>query len=296
MKIFLPVLLAATCAMADAPADFPYPVQYELGEAEFAPGDNITITEVRVTSSAITTNQTYSVDGTYTLASHEQANLCFYATTTQNVATPTDPQQTVRITNGSGTFHLVKAMTEEGYLHVTFYSISQGNGFGGVYFGQGQWVLKKKDWSYLSKPSEATGASKYAAPSFSGANQALYEYLGEPVAPPAGIDARYTSDGLSNAVQLAASQAGLSLQRIVIEDSEFPGVIAIVLPEGDIDKINNQIRAMAGYEYNGSISSSSCKVFNIVPYQAYPREAAQRIRHRLGLREQALFDKISGQQ
>ncbi|MGA2175802.1 MAG: hypothetical protein ABSH38_12560 [Verrucomicrobiota bacterium] len=296
MKNLLPVLLAATCAMADTPADFPYPVQFELGEAEFAPGDNITITQVRGTSAAITTNQTYCVDGTYTLASRDQANLCLFATTLQNVATPTDPQQTVRITNGTGTFHLVKTMTAEGYLHVTFYPVVRGSGFGGVYFGQGQWVLKKKGWSYLSNASDMGGASNSAVSSLAGANKALFEYLGDPVPPPSRLDARYTTDGLSNAVQLAASKAGITLKRMVIDDSEFPGVIAIVVPEGDSAKIDDQLRAMAGYEYNGSVSSSTCKVFNLVPWRAFPTDVVKRIGRRLGLREQVLYDKTSAQQ
>ena len=289
MKKLLPMLLAATCALADSPADFPYPVPFELGEVEFAPGDSITITQVRGTSAAITTNQTYCVDGTYTLASQDQADLCLFATTTQATSAPIDPQQRVRITNGAGTFHLVKTMNEEGYLHLTMYAVSKGGGFGGVYFGQEPWVLGKKSWSYLNRSTDAPGAVNAA-----GANQSLIDYLGDPVPPPPGLDPKYTAEGLSNAVQLAANNAGLSLTHLVIDDSEYPGIIAIVIPKGDIDKINDQIKAMAGYEYNGSISSQTCKVFNMVPYRAYPSDAVQRIHHRLGLREQVLFDRVTG--
>jgi len=288
MKLLLPMLLAATCALAEPPAEFPYSVPFELGEAEFAPGDSITITQVRGTSVTITTNETYCVDGTYTLASQDQADLCLFVTTTQTNSTPIQAQQKVRITNGTGTFHLVETMTGEGYPHVTFYAVRQGNGFGGVYFGQAPWVLSKKSWSYLDKPVELAGARD-----LSDANQTLIEYLGEPVAPPSGLEAKYTTEGLSNAVLLAAGNAGLSLTHLVIDDSEFPGVIAIVIPGGDIDKINNQIRSMEGYEYTGSISSQTCKVFNIVPYKAYPSDVAQRIGRRIGLRRQVLFDRVS---
>jgi hypothetical protein len=291
MKTLLPMLLAATCALAGTPADFPYTVPFQLGEAEFAPGDNITITQVRGTSSAITTNHTYCVDGTYTLASREQANLCLFATTAHTNPASIDPQQTVHLTNGSGTFHLVKTMTEDGYLHLTFYPVSQGGGFGGVYFGQGQWVLRKKGWSHLNHVPDASRSNNS-----SGANQSLHEYLGDPVPPPPGLDAKYTTDDLSNAVERAASKAGLLLTRVVIDDSEFPGLIAIVIPDmprGNIDKINDQISAMAGYEYDGSISSSTCKVFNMVPWRAFPSNAVQRIHHRLGLREQVLYDRVT---
>ena len=128
MKRLLPMFLAATCALADGPADFPYLVPFELGEAEFAPGDNITITQVRGTSAAIGTNQTYCVDGTYTLASQDQADLSLFVTTAQANSTAIEPAQTVRITNGVGTFHLVKTMTQDGYLHITFYQVSHGHG------------------------------------------------------------------------------------------------------------------------------------------------------------------------
>ena len=83
---------------------------------------------------------------------------------------------------------------------------------------------------------------------------------------------------------------------MVIDDSEYPGVIAIVVQEGDSAKIDDQLRAMAGYEYNGSVSSSTCKVFNLVPWRAFPADAAKRISRRLGLREQVLYDKTSAQQ
>jgi hypothetical protein len=282
MKKLLPMLLAATCALAQTPADFPYLVPCELGEAEFAPGDNITITRVLGTSAAITTNQSFCVEGTYTLASRDQADLCLFVTTSQTNSTPIEPPQTVRITNGTGTFRLVKTMAEEGYPHVTFYTVPHGRGFGGVYFGQAPWILSKKGWSYLDKQADTAGA-----------NQTLCEYLGDPVPPPPGLNPQYTTEGLSNAVQLAASQAGLAFTRLVIDDSEFPGVIAIVIADGDIDKINPKIKAMAGYEYNGSISSSTCKVFNIVPYSAYPSDVAQRIGRRIGLRRQVLFDRVT---
>ncbi|HEY3864295.1 MAG TPA: hypothetical protein VGO59_20680 [Verrucomicrobiae bacterium] len=288
MKILLPMLLAATSAMVGVSAELPYSVPIELGDVEFAPGDSIVITEVRGTSPTITTNQTYSIDGTYTLASEEQADLSFYVTTVQAIVTSNEPQQIIHVTNGSGTFHLVKTMGQEGYPHVSFYSVSKGSGFGGVYFGQAPWVLTNKTWSYAKPSPELTDASNLRA-----ANQALYDYLGNPVPWPSKLDDKYTAAGVSNAIESAAAQGGLTLKQLVIDDSEFPPVAAIVIPNGDIDAINNPIRAIAGYEYNGSISTSTCKVFNIVPSRAYPSSASERIEHRLGLRREVLFDRVS---
>ena len=79
----LPALLSLTLALAawgatnDTAADFSSVVPFELGEAEFLPGDSITIQQVRGTSTTIRTGETYCVEGTYTLASKEKADLAF---------------------------------------------------------------------------------------------------------------------------------------------------------------------------------------------------------------------------
>jgi len=152
--------------------ELPQAVQYELGKSEFASGDDITILQVRGTSDSIKVGETYSVEGTYKLASQDKADLAFYATTmVASGPTPVDPQQHVEVMKGSGSFHLVKTMSEDGYLHVSFYPAKSGSDFGGVYFGQGDRVLR------------AGWRSSLSSASVSGPNQALLEYLGNPVVP-----------------------------------------------------------------------------------------------------------------
>src|ERR1051326_6458760 len=66
----------------DPAPDCPSTVQFELGDTEFEPGDSITIQEMRGSTDTIQTGGTYCVIGTYTLTSQDEADLSFYATTT----------------------------------------------------------------------------------------------------------------------------------------------------------------------------------------------------------------------
>ncbi len=273
--------------------DFPHAVPYELGDAEFAPGDNITIQQVRGTSETITTGGTYWVEGTYTLSSRDEADLAFYATTlSDSDPTPVDSRQCVRIKKGTGSFHLLKTLKEDGYLHLSFYPVPSGSDFGGVYFGQGNRVLRNKRFSRMDYPDNGEAPSV----SLSGPNQALLEYLGNPIEPATNMDARYAREGLSNAIQLAARGAGISLKKVAIDDSEFPFLVGVICGESDFLKLKEQIKKMDGYEYNGGTGSHTCNAFSIVPYRAYPSEASQHIHHRLVLRQQMFHDKLSARE
>jgi len=282
--------LSISCLLAQpAAGDLPHAVQFELGKSEFAPGDSITILQVRGTSEGITVGETYSVDGTYVLASHDAADLAFYATTVgASGPTPVDPQQHVKIKKGSGSFHLVKTMSQDGYLHVSFYPLESGSGFGGVYFGQRDRVLHA--WSHSG-----------SAVSLSGPNQALLEYLGNPVVPPVNMDVRYTKEGLTNAIQAAARNAGVTVKKMAIDDSEFPFISGVFCAGSDSIKLKEQFRKLDGYGYGGSVGndansdgSDTCNVFSLVPYKAYPEGTFRQIYHRLGLRQQVFYDQING--
>jgi hypothetical protein len=303
LATILPALLALWLAPAasagthDTTADFPVVVPFELGEAEFSPDDSITIQSVRGTSVTIRAGETYCVEGTYTLASKDEADLALFATTVSKVATRTDPSQMMRIKKGSGTFRLVKTMREEGYLHLSFYPGPAGNAFGGIYFGQGKWVLHHKGWSYRDQQTRSpdyttTGAATEQRVSLKGPNQAIFEYLGDPVEPPADLDAAYAKEGLIKAVQTAAQKAGITIKRVEIEDSEYPFLVGVICNDGDYSKLKEQFRKMAGYEYNGSVGSQTHNVFNLVPYRAFPPAVSERISHRTTLREQIFFRKI----
>ncbi len=291
-------VITTSCVLASSSGDLPYAVKYELGDQEFAPGDNITIQQVRGTSGTIATGGTYSVEGTYVLSSRDEADLGFYATSISNSGpTPVDENQHVRIKKGAGLFRMVKTMNEDGYLHVSFYS---GDAFGGVYFGQGKWVLRNKGWNYLEHSGNSGSAEKPA--SLSGPNQALLEYLGNPVEPPTNLDARYTKEGLINAIQLAARNAGITVKKVVIEDSEYPFLVGVICGGSDSVKLKDQIKKLDGYAYSGSIGndinsdgSDTCNAFSIIPSRAYPSGTSQRIYHRAWLRQQVFYDKLNAQ-
>jgi hypothetical protein len=164
LAITMTCTLAGAAAIDDTSGDLPHAVSYQLGDAKFAPGDNITIQQMRGTSDTITTGGTYSVEGTYTLSSKGEADLAFYATTVSaSGPTPVDPKQHIRIQKGTGSFHLVKTMNEDGFLHVSFYPVPSGSSFGGVYFGQGERVLRNNKFSIRDETGNSSSSEKPVA-------------------------------------------------------------------------------------------------------------------------------------
>jgi len=299
MLLSLGLALAASARTNETTTQFPVVLPFELGEAEFSPGDSITIQRVTGTSATLRTGEVYCVEGTYTLASRDEAQLSVSATTVRNVSTPVEPTQIMRVGKGSGTFRLVKTMWEEGYLHVSFSVWPHGSTFGGVYFGQGKWVLHHKGWSYLnqqtrSPDSTTTVAATGGAVSLAGPNRALLQYLGEPVEPPADLDAAYSKEGLIKAVQTAARNAGISLKRVEIDDSEFPFLVGVICKDGDYAQLTEQFGKMSPYEYGGSVGSHTHNALNLVPWRAFPQQASERISHRLGVRMQVFQAKLLG--
>lgn len=299
-KSKLITLLIAACAALPVLAqtnseDLPNLVQFELGDSGFLSGDSITIQEMRGTSDGFQPGETYSVTGTYTLASHDEADLCFYATTTNATSTPTDPAQCVHLTNGTGSFHLIKKMYEVGYLHVSFYSHT--GSFGGVYFGQGQWVLRNSHFDFTGASSQPAQAATSDAASTNSPNQALFEYLGNPVQPPADMNAAYTKEGLTQAVQSAAQAAGISLVNLQVDDSEFPFLVGVTFAKkGDEEKLKEQIFANAAYASSGGVGGDFSCAMNIVPSSAFPDGTRRSIYHRMTLREAVLCDKLTATQ
>ncbi|HYG36544.1 MAG TPA: hypothetical protein VEC99_17255 [Clostridia bacterium] len=293
------VTFSSIAAGNETPNDFPFNLQFELGAAEFAPGDNITIKKLRGTSNTIKAGESYCVEGTYTLTSKPEAELAFFATLLNPNPTPIEKKQIAIVKKGSGSFRLEKTMTEDGYLHVSFYPAAGGNCFGGIYFGQGKWVLRQKGFSHFDQTSSPTAQEQPDSPSasdqvsLSGPNRTLFEYLGDPVDPPAQMDPRYTQSGLSNAVQSAARKAGITLKRVTIDDSEFPFLIGINCLDGDFPKLEEQLKKMEGYEYHGSVGWATRYAINIVPWAASPPGTGQRVSRRSTLRQSILCDKIS---
>ena len=279
------VLAGEIGAAAEEPA-FPHVIAYELGDTEFAPGDAVEIQQVRGTLPTISTGGVYCVEGTYTLASKDEATLALFSTSkNQSGPTPVDAAQKMKVSKGSGTFRLIKRMNDDGYLHVSFYS---GNSFGGVYFGQGEGVLRHKSWSVL-RASQARTTRDWPAES---ANQALWHFLGEAVPPPAQMNPKYSVGGLSNAVVAAAQAAGVPAQ-VKIEGSEFPFLVGVICSRPSYARLMEELKKDKAYADQGSVGSETCQAMNIVPYPAFPSEASERISRRLTVRMQMFHERLS---
>jgi hypothetical protein len=138
-------LKAVASTTQSASSDFPHVVKFEQGATRFADGDRIAITEIRGTAETFSRGNIYLIKGTYTLGSHDRATLAAYITATEakNNFGHTLKVQHLKIDRGEGTFTLFLPMYSDGLPHVSFYSESDGNGFGGNYFGTGDSVLKE---------------------------------------------------------------------------------------------------------------------------------------------------------
>jgi beta-lactamase regulating signal transducer with metallopeptidase domain len=127
-------------------ADFPLVVHFEQGASKLLPGDRIDITEVRGTATTMTPGNVYWIKGTYTLTSHDRANLTINVTAAiaSEGTGSTLKTQSVEVTKGIGTFTLLYSMICKGWPHVSFYPAAEGGSdFGGTYFGTGEFVLKQ---------------------------------------------------------------------------------------------------------------------------------------------------------
>lgn len=140
-------------------------------------------------------------------------------------------------------------------------------------------------------------SARAAEPATAGPNKALYDYLGDPVAPPEKMDAAYTKEGLTHAMQAAAKAAGVTLVKLEIEDSEFPFLVGVICgSQQEMEKLKDEICRMPAYNYTGGVGGgrSASYAMNLVHYKAYPPGTDHRIEHRLSLREQIFFNRMHG--
>lgn len=125
-------------------------VSWELGATEFREGDGIVLERVSGDRSTLEVGGTYTVEGTYRLATEDEASLLLSITTRAPTGSKPIPEgASMRVSGGEGTFSLTVPIEEAGYPHVTFYG-EDGHPFGGVYFGEGDTLLREKSWSYLA--------------------------------------------------------------------------------------------------------------------------------------------------
>ncbi len=107
-------------------------------------GDNIKIQEVRGPSHTLVVGSTYEVQGTYKLVSQDKAILAVHVTTEgrprePRAGMPTEkhspqPNQTMIVEKGEGSFTLQIHLGAPGRIHVSFYPVQGGSGFAAANF------------------------------------------------------------------------------------------------------------------------------------------------------------------
>ncbi len=131
ISLFQTVCLSAVSA---EPAN----VAFAIGKQEFKPGDGIVIDQVRATSSTLKAGDKVTVRGHYLLASAPKASLGLFVTHRAPAGPDkTEKSQMTQVESAGGAFELSCEITYEGNIHVSFYSVSDGQAFGGVYFTVG---------------------------------------------------------------------------------------------------------------------------------------------------------------
>ena len=127
----------------------------------------------------------------------------------------------------------------------------------------------------------------------SSANAAIMAYLGDPVAPPANLDPKYTSDGLMAAFRQLCQNLGFKVQRLAVDQSEFPFLVyGIIEGRQSYNALKEGLSTMPGYAYSGSstgnANGSTYFALNMMPPKEYPRTLADAIHRRSMIRLQML--------
>ena len=292
------------CAHAGEDAietEFPHVIQPEFGASEFAPGDQIVIISVRGDRKHLEPGGRYVVEGTYTLGSAEGADVAWFSTSRgPSSSTPVSKDEQVKISQGSGHFRLKKTLLNDGWLHVTFYVDNHSHG--GIYFGEKGFektVLRQKGWSDFSKDSPRQNPDRRSESGENGelsgaVNAAIMAYLGNPVAAPADLDVKYTPTNLAAAFTALAKSAGWRIQRLAVDDAEFPFLVYGVLA-GKHEFGEKDLRQMKGYDYGGCVrgnreDGATYFSLNMIPHNQYPSGQAAACHRRLMVRLQMLAD------
>ena len=125
------------------------------------------------------------------------------------------------------------------------------------------------------------------------ANRAIMAYLGDPVPVPASLDPKYNAKNLASAFTTLSQKAGLRVQKLAVDDSEFPFLVGVICANrDDMEKLKQEIRKLPDYNYTGGFGGNNSYAMNLVHYRAFPKGAAERIHRRMSLREQILFERM----
>ena len=314
LAMALTPVLCLQAAIASAPTGEPpaeteltHVIQPELGASEFDPGDRIIITSIRGNREHLEAGGRYVLEGSYTLASADSADLAWFASSRgPSGSGPVNDKEHVKISKGSANFHLEKTVLNDGWLHVSFYV--NGHTHGGVYFGEKgieNTILRKKSWSDFSSSSPDKKADEKSAAAGNGestlsgpANRAIMAYLGEAVSPPASLDVKYSPTNLRAAFTALSKKQGLQIERLSLDDSEFPFLVYGVLAgKHDFRELEASLHQMKDYDYGGSVVGSTDKggtyfSLNMIPYSQYPSGQAAACNRRLMVRLQMLADSV----
>jgi hypothetical protein len=275
---------------------FPYKIPVALGANEFAPGDNIVIASLRGDRPHLEIGGRYLLEGTYTLASLDSANLSWSITTRgPSGPTPTQASANAAVRSGKGEFRLSKTFENDGWPHVSFYS---GHSQGGVYFGESgaeKTVLRQKAWSDFTDPQAATNRGSNML-SVSG-NAAIIAYLGDPVPLPLNLETRYAAAGMKAEFTKLVEVAGRKVQKLAVDASEFPCLVyGTVAGADNLQRVQEALGATPGYAYGGSVvgrmgNDTTYFAFNLTPEDRYHRAQVEAVHRRLMIRLQMLAEK-----
>ncbi len=295
-------LLAWSLVGRAQPSDadlFPYVIPVELGAAEFAPGDSIVIASLRGDRPHLEIGGRYLLEGTYTLASLDSANLS-WSITTRGPSGPTPIQASANdaVRRGPGKFRLIKTLVNDGWPHVSFYD---GRSQGGVYFGETgaeKTVLRQKSWSDFTEPQPMTNRGADIFPNaINPSNAAIMAYLGDPIPLPQNLETRYTASALKTEFTALVDAVGRKVQKLAVDTSEFPCLVYGTITGGDdLQLVQKAIGTTPGYAYGGSVVGRSGNgttyfAINLTPDDRYPREHVEAVHRRLMIRLQMLAEK-----
>ena len=117
---------------ADTAFTYSIPIEaYTQSWSKLKAGDSVEITELRGTSARIEPGQTYQVKGRYELGSRDRAALSLYST---NGEVESERGKAEVVQKGKGEFVREFRVVKPGMLHLDYYPVDGGDGFGGDVF------------------------------------------------------------------------------------------------------------------------------------------------------------------
>jgi hypothetical protein len=113
------------------------------------------------------------------------------------------------------------------------------------------------------------------------------------------LDPRYTPANLKAAFNSLTPKLGLTVQRLEVDESEFPYVLfGLVAGRCDYHALADGFRHMEGYYYGGSVTGTALGggtnfAIDIIPEGQLPKDRAVDCSRRLMIRLEMLADSVS---